>query len=180
MSKSWRWVAAAVAVTAALLLGAERGYDYLGSPQFCNGCHYMNTKYAEWQKSTHAGVDCIVCHSGHGRLAKLMAYFKNIRFVKITLTGRLTEPVIRARDHGPARFAGCVKCHPVSELVRGEPKLAPTERVHTSHEALALNCTDCHANLVHGELRPVSPAKPSSLLCRECHRRSNVLQRAPR
>ena len=33
-----------------------------GTTEFCNSCHIMNDYYASWQTSSHAEVNCLMCH----------------------------------------------------------------------------------------------------------------------
>lgn len=164
-----------VAIIIVLGLVGLRGYNYLGSSGFCNRCHYMNTPHASWERSTHADVGCIGCHAEAGALGELKSHIEGARYLKVYMTGKLTSPVIKAEAGNPARLNACLECHPSDEIIWGERRLFPSERVHTNHEREGLQCTECHASLVHGTLNAVSSIKPPAELCEECHQRENVL-----
>ncbi len=153
-------------------------YRYTDSPGFCNSCHYMNTKYASWERSSHADVTCIVCHSGPGTFGGFIAHIEGMKYVPIYLTGELTRPIIGAEHDDASHRAACLKCHDTQKMSYSERNLWPDQRAHSIHESLELPCTSCHADFIHGSLSPTRTASVKKELCGQCHRQENVLTRS--
>ncbi len=166
------WVALVIfIIISAATVAGFKAYEYTGTPEFCVSCHQMETKYASWQNSEHAEVRCMACHSSPEKYGELIAHLRGSRYVYTYLTGWYTRPVIKAEPDSPARREACLACHSEMSLVKGEEaKLlaGKTAQTHTMHRDLKLQCTECHANLVHGKFEPVA-AKPKSELCVACH-----------
>jgi nitrate/TMAO reductase-like tetraheme cytochrome c subunit len=69
-------------------VASYRGASYMESPQFCGqSCHVMHPEFAAYQVSSHAHVDCVQCHIGHGA----RSYFE----AKVNGTKQLVEVSLR-------------------------------------------------------------------------------------
>ncbi|HXH13369.1 MAG TPA: NapC/NirT family cytochrome c [Alphaproteobacteria bacterium] len=156
-------------VTLAVIVGLGWGVMvYTATPDFCNSCHVMNTRYVSWRRSPHmAAATCIECHSEPGWWGELRAHLNGARYLVVLLTGEMSGPLIRAE----VSDASCLECHPAAQL----PETVRNHRIlHTTHLARGLHCADCHAGLVHGTLYG-GQARPAMTLCVECHARHSPL-----
>jgi nitrate/TMAO reductase-like tetraheme cytochrome c subunit len=158
------------AVVLAIVIGLGWGVmAYTSTPDFCNSCHVMNTRYVSWQRSPHgAAATCIECHSEPGWGGELKAHFNGARYLVVMLTGEMSGPLIRAE----VSDASCLPCHPPEHL----PETVRNHRIlHAKHMNMGLHCADCHAGLVHGTLYG-GQTRPAMALCVDCHaRRSPIL-----
>jgi len=156
------------------VLAAWGALAYTGSPQFCASCHVMETRYVSWQRSPHVNkATCIQCHSEPGPWGEFWAHVNGTRYLYVMLTGEKSAPILRA---AVAR-ATCEHCHRAEAL----PDATRTARIeHRSHLAREMECTACHAGLVHGSLYG-QQAQPAARTCVNCHATENpVLARVGR
>lgn len=130
-----------------------------GNAFFCSRCHPNIVK--AWQRSTHAAVRCVDCHSRHGSLG---FWSENLYAAQVTwtaLNGRWRELV-------PFRTqvfdTGCLKCHMrrvygtrtgrwiagASDPVRHADRLF----THRDIYLRGYKCTRCHSTVVEGDLIP--------------------------
>ena len=147
------------------LLVAALGWGamtYTSQPSFCNNCHLMNTRFVSWQRSPHmAAATCIQCHSEPGRWEELKAHLNGARYLYVMLTGEKSGPFIKAE----VSDASCLRCHRRERL----PNVVRNHRIlHVKHLDARLNCANCHAGLVHGNLYG-GQARPAMQLCIDCH-----------
>ncbi|MCI0484535.1 MAG: NapC/NirT family cytochrome c [candidate division NC10 bacterium] len=136
--------------------------SYTASPSFCASCHLMQTRYVSWQRSPHWGkATCIQCHSEPGIWGELKAHLNGTRYLYVMLTGEKSGPILRAA----VESATCAHCHPAESL----PEATRAQQIrHRAHLALGIECTACHAGLVHGTLYG-HQAKPAREACVACH-----------
>jgi nitrate/TMAO reductase-like tetraheme cytochrome c subunit len=156
-------------VVVAIVAGMGWGVmTYTATPDFCNSCHVMNTRFVSWQRSPHKVVaTCIECHSEPGRWGEFKAHLNGARYLMVLLTGEMSGPLIRAEVSN----ASCLHCHPPQQL----PETAGNHRIsHAKHMDRGLHCADCHAGLVHGTLYG-GPARPAMASCVDCHAKHSPL-----
>jgi nitrate/TMAO reductase-like tetraheme cytochrome c subunit len=157
------------AVVLAIIIGLGWGVlAYTSTPDFCNSCHVMNTRFVSWQRSPHmAAATCIACHSEPGWWGEMKAHLNGARYLVVMLTGEMSGPLIRAE----VGDVSCLHCHPPEQL----PETVRNHRIlHAKHMGMGLHCGDCHAGLVHGTLYG-GQARPAMALCVECHAQRSPL-----
>lgn len=137
-------------------------YGWLSTPQFCNTCHIMSTRYAGWHRSGHVGnATCIQCHSEPGTFGEFKAHLSGARYLWAIVTGRQTSDVLRSE----VGDATCIECHAVDQMRTG---FEPHDPDHGLHRSLGVTCTRCHDNVSHGRLFG-GPSEAPMKQCPDCH-----------
>jgi nitrate/TMAO reductase-like tetraheme cytochrome c subunit len=131
----------------------------------------MQTRYVSWQRSPHWGkATCIQCHSEPGTWGELKAHLNGTRYLYVMLTGEKSGPILRAE----VQSATCAHCHQAEKL----PESTHTQEIrHRLHLARGIECTACHAGLVHGTLYG-HQAKPAQEVCVTCHAKVSPVLRS--
>lgn len=164
----WATLLVVAGVLLAVGVSAWGVVAYTAQPSFCASCHVMQTRFASWQRSPHAGrATCIECHAEPGAWGELKAHLNGTRYLYVMLTGEKSGPILRAE----VAVQTCLACHP-------REGLAESTRVHEirhrAHLARGFDCTACHAGLVHGSLSG-DGARPAMERCAECHERQGAV-----
>jgi cytochrome c nitrite reductase small subunit len=158
------WVALGVAgiVVALGALGTWGAVAYTARPDFCAGCHLMQTRYVSWKRSPHStAATCIQCHSEPGLIGEVKAHLNGTRYLWVILTGDKSGTILRAAVSSET----CAQCHPSSRL----PEAIAARRIdHARHLARDISCAQCHAGLVHGSLYG-HQTRPAVETCGRCH-----------
>lgn len=118
-------------------------------PKACINCHVMNTHYATWQKSSHAGVAvCLDCHGKTGNLVERLAakamdgYHHGSAF-----TFNSYPEIIRISEGGKRRVQeNCMSCHAAA---LSQTFLAP----ENNGEQPGRLCWECHREIPHGTVK---------------------------
>jgi cytochrome c nitrite reductase small subunit len=110
------------------------------SPEFCSGCHIMDSAFGSFTESNHAHVDCNDCHAPtHSFLVK-MAFKAQAGAGHVYMNtigrGEIPEVLHATSDSAEVVNDNCIKCH--------RPRLAMVD--HDSKEY----CADCHRSVPHG------------------------------
>jgi hypothetical protein len=111
-----------------LLIGWNRAAS---SDQFCASCHATAAAVLSSERSIHADVSCIACHSGSGVAGTVKYVPTLLREGLATVTGLSAQGVLEAR--------GCISCHP--------------DLSASAHPEPLKDCTTCHGNVSHPELQ---------------------------
>ena len=159
-----------VAVAVLAFIGAT-GWGvlrYTAQPSFCNSCHMMHTRFVSWKRSAHStAATCIQCHSEPGLWEEIKAHLNGARYLYVMLSGEKSGPLLRAE----VSDASCLRCHPRAGL----PEVIRNHRVqHNTHLDRGIQCANCHAGLVHGDLYG-GQARPAMQLCVDCHAKRNPI-----
>lgn len=158
------WLALGVAGIAMAVLGLATwgAVAYTARPDFCGSCHLMQTRYVSWKRSPHhSAATCIQCHSEPGRFGEIKAHLDGTRYLWVMLTGEKSGAILRADVSSET----CGQCHAVAWL----PEATATLRIgHRLHLGLGIQCSECHAGLVHGSLYG-HQARPDVATCFRCH-----------
>lgn len=124
-----------------LLIGWHR---VATSDAFCSSCHEMQGATASSERSVHAGLPCLACHTGPGLAGSL-------RYVP----GLAREAVATATPwnaaHGILAARSCTSCH--TDLAR-TPELAAAHDTGSS-------CASCHGDVSHPPFRLAGFARPT-------------------
>jgi len=153
------WLKLVVLVSGVLLgLGALAvgAVNATSQSAFCGSCHEMQPQYDSWQQSAHRSVDCVQCHVGPGMGNLIRHKLGAVVQVYEHFTGTYPQP-IKLSEELPASI--CLQCH--SNVTTGSVGNFP----HPPHLQANLNCTTCHAGLVHGS----AGERPSKVDCTSCH-----------
>lgn len=172
---AWLTVVGVIVVVGVVALAAWGAVAYTSRPDFCAGCHVMQTRYVSWKRSPHVtAATCIQCHSEPGLLGEIKAHLNGTRYLWVLLTGAKSGTILRAAVSSDT----CAQCHPASRL----PQATATFRIdHARHLAREIPCASCHAGLVHASLYG-HQAQPARATCDGCHtaeRRIPIQTRMP-
>ena len=129
-------VIVATLLTLYLLLGPPRLLAKSETPDFCAGCHVMESEYANFMHSgAHRRKKCVDCHLPDDNLA-LHYVWKSIDGMKDVLffySGHVPERITLSAHGAKVVKANCIRCH--SQLV---------SQMDTSR-----NCWSCHRRITH-------------------------------
>lgn len=130
----------------------SRATSYLGDdPETCVNCHVMQTAYATWQRSSHAGVaTCNDCHVPHDTLLHKYTFKARDGLRHSAMfTLRLEPQVIHASEAAiPVIESNCRRCH--QEVVHAVSIASPAPADDNRR------CWDCHREVPHGTTRSLS------------------------
>lgn len=94
-------------------IGSYQSYHVSESVTFCGQtCHGpMKPEFTAYQNSSHAHVDCVACHVGHGAEAFVKAKMNGVHQLVGVMTGEYQHPIkTPIRNLRPARET-CEECH---------------------------------------------------------------------
>jgi len=116
--------------------GPPKLYAKSSTPEFCAGCHVMETEYEAWRHAgAHRRIKCVDCHLPNDNQVRHLTW-KNIDGMKdmvLFYSGKVSEN-LRISERG-ARVVqeNCKRCH--------EETIA---RITVDR-----NCWECHRRLAH-------------------------------
>jgi hypothetical protein len=90
-----------------------RGVEYMDSPRFCGqACHsVMHPEYSAYERSPHARVPCVSCHTGSGAGGFARAKLAGVGQVVALVSGTVDRPIhVPVATLRPARET-CERCH---------------------------------------------------------------------
>jgi cytochrome c nitrite reductase small subunit len=129
-------VLAAVATGLFMGFGPPGLYARSGTPDFCAGCHVMQSEYENWvHAGAHRRIKCIDCHLPNDNLPRHLAWksIDGMWDVFAFYSGRVPE-TIRLSQHGATILQeNCQRCH--AETI---------SRINEDR-----NCWQCHRRLSH-------------------------------
>jgi cytochrome c nitrite reductase small subunit len=133
------WAGLAVVLAAAALFAALGPPNLLAKsdkPDFCVGCHVMESNYEDWiHAGAHRRNKCVDCHLPNEN-AGLHYLWKSIDGAKDALvfySGRVPERIALSSHGGRVLQGNCVRCH--------ESTVATIDRER--------RCWDCHRRVSH-------------------------------
>lgn len=155
------------------LIGLVAAFHETSTPRFCGSCHEMGYEFRTWRASSHGSISCEHCHYHPGVVGMIRTKLGGLQEAAVHFRDRPTESEI-----GPGMAevpsARCLACHKRRELPDkfSYHLLVITHREHLERGA---QCTDCHANLVHGGKAPFknTPTMSSCLVCHDGERAPN-------
>jgi cytochrome c nitrite reductase small subunit len=123
-----------VAVTALTVI------DSTDSPEFCSGCHIMDSAFGSFTESNHATLDCNDCHAPADSFLTKMSFKARAgmghMYMNTIGRGEIPDVLHATSDSASVVNANCIKCH--------RPSLAMVD--HDGKEF----CADCHRSTPHG------------------------------
>lgn len=122
-------------------LASGVGVTVSSNPQFCDSCHEIVPAYEQWRMSSHKSVNCLTCHSQEGLPGYLKINMDGLRNLGTHASGATELP-----SQASIKRETCLQCHADRSLPEAIPQ-AVLKVSHSSHQDL--NCTTCHARLVH-------------------------------
>lgn len=158
-------VAGMVVVVLVLLVAA---YVYAGTPSFCGTCHIMRSSVGSWKGTAHAdkNVDCLDCHAEPGSLGVFSAHLAGLSRTVAYFTRSYQKPKTIVSNNT------CFRCHLTSRDVKKRSVLVNHYQTYLSKADV--NCTDCHAQLVHKAdksrlTQPLADSWIGAAACGRCH-----------
>ncbi len=159
-----RFAMIAVIVSAVVLIGTVVSIKATSRPKFCRSCHFMETYYDSWARSTHNETACIKCHYPPGIKGVVARQYRAVIGMAMFITGRYSdEPRAEVSD------ANCLAdgCH-AGQLVNDEVIYRGVAFSHDRHltdetRGKHLRCTSCHSQIVQGDHMTVT--ENSCFLC---------------
>jgi cytochrome c nitrite reductase small subunit len=130
------WAGTLWAVLALLLLYGPPGLaDHSASPEFCAGCHAMQSRHESWTRmGKHRDVRCTGCHPSSRHWASYALRAGGDGTAGVTSRDGVGPAPIRLSDAGRrAVQASCVRCHAVM-----------VSRIDADRP-----CWDCHRRATH-------------------------------
>lgn len=127
-----------------ITVGAGVGMQISDKRPFCASCHIMNEAAVTHKVSAHAELSCNECHAPHNLAEKLP--FKAMAGTKdlfLNTFGKIEMPIEAGESTRQVVNANCKTCHHM------------TNTTVASMNAKE-NCTDCHRNVQHMRMKPVS------------------------
>lgn len=122
-------------------IGSGVGVTVSSNAQFCDSCHEIVPAYEQWRISSHRSVNCLTCHTEEGLPGYVKINLEGLKNLATHASGATELPA-----QASIKRETCLQCHAEGSLPETIP--AATLRVsHSSHQEL--NCTTCHARLVH-------------------------------
>jgi len=137
------WVSGII-IGSVCTLGAGVGMKISDQRPFCSGCHIMNEAAITHKMSSHAKLSCNECHAPHNLMEKLP--FKAVAGTKdiyLNLFGKMELPLEAGKSTKEAVHANCKACHHMTNAT-------------VSSMDVKGACTDCHRNVQHMRMKPVS------------------------
>lgn len=93
--------------------GSYQTYSYSESVQFCGQtCHTpMKPEFVAYQNTSHANIDCVDCHVGHGTEAYVKAKLNGVHQLVGVITGKYDRPIKTPVANLRAAQFTCEECH---------------------------------------------------------------------
>lgn len=137
-----------------------------GTTEFCNSCHIMNDYYDSWQTSSHAEVNCLMCHLKPGFTGYIKGKINGLAQAVDCAVGRVgTKPNAAIMD------ASCLRegCHSVEELNEDKIDFGGIKFRHSKHmnrtvDGITMRCDTCHSHFEGHEHFSVNKD-----VCYTCH-----------
>lgn len=132
-----------VGIVIVVLILFVGGYIWAGTPSFCGSCHIMRPLFESWKGTPHAvkNVDCLDCHAEPGSLGVFSAHLAGLRRGIAYITRSYQKPKTIVSNNT------CFRCHLTSRDIKKRSVLVSHYDTYLSKAGI--NCTDCHAQLVH-------------------------------
>jgi cytochrome c nitrite reductase small subunit len=129
-------VAAAALALAFVMIGPPQVLARSESPDFCGGCHTMESQYEAWfHAGAHRRKQCVDCHLPNDNVALHYVWksLDGMKDVAFQLSGAYPDE-IRLSGHGTEVVqANCIRCHGTT-----------VQSIDTDRK-----CWDCHRRLIH-------------------------------
>jgi nitrate/TMAO reductase-like tetraheme cytochrome c subunit len=139
--------------------------EVTSSSKFCSVCHYMKPFYQSWKSSSHAKIECKVCHYPPGIRNTLRAKMDGL-----VMVGRYwTKLYLKSKPWAEIQDESCLQkgCHD-RRLLEGRVSFKTVVFDHKAHfsdlkRGKQLRCTSCHSQIVQGE--HITVTESSCFLC---------------
>jgi len=148
-----------VGVLVLLIVFSAGAIKYTERPEFCRSCHVMEDAYQSWKTTTHKDENCLECHADEGLIGLVKVKLAGTKQLYQVVTNNVPKKI---EAHVPSER--CIKCH---EDVNKVSKVGSIKIPHQNHMEKGLECTTCHADVVHAE--SLKSTKPDMNTCAKCH-----------
>jgi cytochrome c nitrite reductase small subunit len=129
-------VVAAAAIGAFVSFGPPGLYARSESPEFCAGCHIMESEYESWfHNAGHRRQKCIDCHLPNDNKMRHLAWkgYEGMWDSYVFYSGKVPEEIRLSAKGAQIVRQNCIRCH--EQLV---------SRIKEDR-----NCWQCHRRLSH-------------------------------
>lgn len=134
-----------------LFIGVSAGMHISDHRPFCSQCHIMNQAAITHKMSSHAKLACNECHAPHNLVEKLpFKAFTGTKDIYLNMFGNLEEPIEAGDATTQVVNNNCKSCHTI------------TNTLVSSMEAKGA-CTDCHRDIQHMRMKPISTRSVSDV-----------------
>ncbi len=151
-----------------IMLTVATPWIWASRNSFCGSCHIEKTYYETWTKSTHANIDCVLCHNGPGIVGQFRGKVALFRYIVVNTVFR--PDTIKAGDGIPNAY--CIDCH--SE--HRSPTAGSDIKLPAAHHKMKDNpykCVDCHKELVH--ITKIAKKNVVRMkVCVDCHKKMKI------
>ncbi len=144
-------LASGVVIGFILFVGVSISMQLSDYRPFCSQCHIMKEAAITHKMSAHTKLACNECHAPHNLVKKLP--FKALtgsKDVYLNMFGNLVEPIEAGEDTRQVVNTNCKACH------------VDTNTLVSSMD-LKGRCADCHRNVQHMRMKPVSTRSVSDV-----------------
>lgn len=129
-------LAGAAALAAFVLFGPPQVLARSSTPDFCAGCHVMESQYEAWAHTgAHRGIQCVDCHLPNQNKAVhyLWKSIDGIKDAVVFYSGKVSDRIAISGHGRDVLQANCIRCHgtAVSMIAQDRP------------------CWECHRGLQH-------------------------------
>jgi len=127
---------AIAAVVLFLALGPPKLLAATDQPDFCMGCHVMESNYEAWiHAGAHRRRKCVDCHLPNGNvgLHYLWKSLDGLKDAVVFYSGRVPERIRLSSHGGIVLQANCVRCHETTVMKTDQDR----------------PCWSCHRRISH-------------------------------
>lgn len=141
-----------------LMLFVPFTISFTQSSSFCSSCHELKPQIESWKRSSHANIDCNVCHGAPNVFSLALSKLENVKNIVKHYTNQYDDPINLdsklSQDSIPNER--CLRCHSVVQRVVS-PKSGFSKKMfgkgqskyHAKHLKKGIQCVTCHNRVAH-------------------------------
>lgn len=134
-----------------LFAGASVSMKLSDHRPFCSQCHVMKEAAITHSMSSHEKLACNECHAPNNLLEKLpFKAFTGMKDIYLNMFGSPVEPVEAGEETREVVNTNCKICHANTNIL-------------VSSMEVKDRCADCHRNVQHMRMKPISTRSVSDV-----------------
>lgn len=128
-------------------------FNFTDTSFSCNLCHSMKPEHQAWQKSSHAKLPCMGCHTPPGGAVELITeHIIASKFVPAEFITGYHKPINAesewSQEH--VEVEQCTRCHsPETRNFTPRTGINMDGKAHSKHLKAGLKCSTCHNRIAH-------------------------------